>query len=48
MKSEGKTPGEIVTSHSVSFSDVVCGFGQEDHTELVTDFPSSEDLDAFL
>ena len=48
VKSEGKTPGEIVTSLSVSFSDVVCGFGQEDHTKLVTDFPSSEDLDAFL
>ena len=48
VKSEGKTPGEMVTSQSVSFSDVVYGFFQEDYKELVTVFPSSEDLDAFL
>ena len=47
MTSEGKTPGEIVTSQTVSFSDVVYGFVQEDYTEF-TDFPSFEDLDAFL
>ena len=44
---EEKTPGEMVTSQTVSFSDVVYGFIQEDYTEF-TDFPSSEDLDAFL
>ena len=44
---EEKTPGEMVTSQTVSFSDVVDGFVQEDYTEF-TDFPSSEDLDAFL
>ena len=47
MTSEEKTPGKIVTSQTVSFSDVVYGFIQEACTEL-TDFPSSEDLDAFL
>ena len=47
MTSEEKTPGEIVTSQTVSFSDVVYGFVQEDCTEF-TDFPSSEELDAFL
>ena len=47
MTSEGKTPGEIVTSQTVSFSDVVYGFVQEDYAEF-TDFPSSEDIDAFL
>ena len=47
MTLEEKTPGEIVTSQTVSFSDVVYGFVQEDYTEF-TDFPSSEDLDAFL
>ena len=47
VKSEGKTPGKMVTSQSVSFSDVVYGFVQDDYTEF-TDFPSSEDLDAFL
>ena len=47
MTSEEKTPGEMVTSQSVSFSDVVHGFVKEDYTEF-TDFPSSEDLDAFL
>ena len=47
VTSEGKTPGEIVTSQTVSFSDVVYGFVQEDYTEF-TDFLSSEDLDAFL
>ena len=47
MTSEKKTPGEIVTSQTVSFSDVVYGFIQEDCTEF-TDFLSSEDLDAFL
>ena len=47
MTSEGKTPCEMVTSQTVSFSDVVYGFVQEDYTES-TDFPSSEDLDAFL
>ena len=47
MTSEEKTPGEIVTSQNVSFSDVVYGFVQEDYTEF-TDFPSSEDLHAFL
>ena len=36
----------MVTSQTVSFSDVVYGFVQEDYTEF-TDF-SSEDLDAFL
>ena len=47
MTSEEKTSGEMVTSQSVSFSDVVHGFVKEDYTEF-TDFPSSEDLDAFL
>ena len=47
VTSEEKTPGEIVTSQNVSFSDVVYGFVQEDYTEF-TDFPSSEDLHAFL
>ena len=47
VTSEGKTPGEIVTSQTVSFSDLGYGFVQEDYTEF-TDFPSFEDLDAFL
>ena len=47
VTSEEETPGEIVTSQTVSFSDVAYGFVQEDYTEF-TDFPSSEDLDAFL
>ena len=47
VTSEEKRPGEMVTSQTVSFSDVVYGFIQEDYTEF-TDFPSSEDLDAFL
>ena len=47
MTSEQKTPSKIVASQTVSFSDVVYGFIQEAFTEL-TDFPSSEDLDAFL
>ena len=47
MTSEEKTPGEMVTSQTVSFSDLGYGFVQEDYTEF-TDFPSSEDLDAFL
>ena len=47
VTSEEKTPGEIVTSQTVSLSDVGYGFVQEDYTEL-TDFASSEDLDAFL
>ena len=47
MTSEEKKPSEIVTSQTVSFSDVVYGFVQEDYAEF-TDFPSSEDLDAFL
>ena len=47
MTSEEKTPDEIVTSQTVSFSDVVYGSVQEDYTEF-TDFPSSEDLDASL
>ena len=47
VTSEEKTPGEIVMSQTVSFSDVVYGFVQEDYSEF-TDFPSSEDLDAFL
>ena len=47
VTSEEETPGEMVTSQTVSFSDVVYGFVQEDYTEF-TDFPSSEDLDAFL
>ena len=47
VTSEEKTPGEIVTTQTVSFSDVVYGFVQKDYTEF-TDFPSSEDLDAFL
>ena len=47
MTSVEKTPGEIVISQTVSFSDVVYGSVQEDYTEF-TDFPSSEDLDAFL
>ena len=38
---------EMVTSQTVSFSDVVYGIVQEDYTEF-TDFPSSEDLDVFL
>ena len=44
---EEKTSCEIVTSQTVSLSDVVYGIVQEDYTDL-TDFPSSEDLDAFL
>ena len=47
MTSEEKIPGEIATSQTVSFSDIVYGFVPEDYTEF-TDFPSSEDLDAFL
>ena len=47
VTSEEKKPSEIVTSQTVSFSDVVYGFVQEDYAEF-TDFPSSEDLDAFL
>ena len=47
VTSEEKTRDEIVTSQTVSFSDVVYGFVQEDYTEF-NDFPSSEDLDAFL
>ena len=47
MTSEEKTPDEMVTPQIVSFSDVVYGFVQEDYTEF-TDFPSFEDLDAFL
>ena len=47
VTSEKKTLDEIVTSQTVSFSDVVYGFIQEDYTEF-TDCPSSEDLDAFL
>ena len=48
VTSEEKTPNEIVTSQTVSFSDVVYGFHpQEDYTEF-TDFSSSEDLDAFF
>ena len=47
VTSEEKTRDEIVTSQTVTFSDVVYGFVQEDYTEF-TDFPSSEDLDAFL
>ena len=47
MTSEEKTPGEIVTSKTVSFSDVVYGSVQKNYTEF-TNFPSSEDLDAFL
>ena len=47
VTSEEKTPDEMVTSQTVSFSDVVYGFFQEDYTEF-TDFPSSDDLDAFL
>ena len=43
MTSVEKTPGEIVISQTVSFSDVVYGSVQEDYTEF-TDFPSSEDL----
>ena len=46
MTLEEKTPGEIVTLQTVSFSNVVYGFVQEDYTEF-TDFPSFEDLDAF-
>ena len=42
MTSEEKTPGEMVTSQTVSFSDVVYGFVQENYTEF------TEDLDAFL
>ena len=44
---EEKTPGEIVTSQTVSLSDLGYGFVQEDYTEF-TDFPTSEDLDVFL
>ena len=47
MTSEEKTPNGMVTSQTVSFSDVVYRFVQEDYTEF-TDFPSSEDLDASL
>ena len=47
MTLEEKTPGEIVISKTVSFSDVVYGFVQEDYTEF-TDLLSSEDLDIFL
>ena len=47
VTSEEKTPSEMVTSQNVSFSDVVYGFVQDDYTEF-TDFPSSEDLHAFL
>ena len=47
MTLEEKTPDEMVTSQTVSFSDVVYGIVEEDYTEF-TDFPSSEDLDAFL
>ena len=47
VTSEEKTPDEMLTSQTVSFSDVVYGFVQEDYTEF-TDFPSSDDLDAFL
>ena len=47
MTSVEKTPGEIVISQTVSFSDVVYGSVQEDYTEF-TYFPSFEDLDAFL
>ena len=43
MTSVEKTPGEIVISQTVSFSDVVYGSVQEDYTEF-NDFPSSEDL----
>ena len=46
VTSEEKTPDEMVTPQTVSFSDVVYGFVQEDCTEF-TDFPSFEDLDAF-
>ena len=41
VTSEEKMPGEIVTPQTVSFSDVVYGFVQEDYTEF-TDFPSFE------
>ena len=47
VTSEEKTRDEMVTSQTVSFSDIVYGFVQEDCTEF-TDFPSFEDLDAFL
>ena len=47
VTSEEKKPSEIATSQTVSFSDVVYGFVQEDYAEF-TDFPSSEDIDAFL
>ena len=47
LTSEEKKPSEIATSQTVSFSDVVYGFVQEDYTEF-TDFSSFEDLDAFL
>ena len=47
MTSEEKAPDEIVTSQTVSFSDLGYGFVQEDYTEF-TDFPSSEELDVFL
>ena len=46
VTSEEKTPDEMVTSQTVSFSDVVYGFVQEDCTEF-TDLLSFEDLDAF-
>ena len=42
MTSEEKTPGEMVTSQTVSFSDVVYGFVQENYTEF------TEGIDAFL
>ena len=47
MTLEEKTPDEMVTSQTVSLNDVVYGFVQDDYTEF-TDFPSSENLDAFL
>ena len=47
VTSEEKTPDEMLTSQTVNFGDVVYGFVQEDYTEF-TDFPSSDDLDAFL
>ena len=47
VTSEEKTPDEMVTTQTVSFSDVVYGFVQKNYAEF-TDFPSSEGLDAFL
>ena len=47
MTSEEKMPDEMVTSQTVSFSDLGYGFVREDYTEF-TDFPSFEDLDVFL